>query len=59
MKKYVFQKKDDKVLRWDAKEQCYKYIGSHKDFKLHSDWGDRWKEKVMRDLDKKMREELC
>ena len=52
MRKYIFNKKLDHVLKLNPETRMYKIIGCHKDFKLHTDWGERWKEKVMRDLEK-------
>ena len=52
MKKYTFNKKLDQVLKLNPETRMYEVIGCHKDFDLHTDWGERWKEKKVREADK-------
>ena len=49
MRKYIFDKKNDNVLKLNPVTRMYEIIGCHKDFDLHSDWSERHKEKKLRD----------
>lgn len=51
MKKYIFDKKNDNVLKLNPATRMYEIIGCHKDFNLHSDWSERYKEKKVRSLE--------
>ena len=48
MKKYIFDKKNDNVLKLNPATRMYEIIGEHKDFDLHSDWTERYKEQRMK-----------
>jgi len=51
MRKYIFDKKNDNVLKLNPATRMYEIIGCHKDFDLHSDWSERHKEKKVREAD--------
>ena len=51
MKKYIFDKKNDHILKLNPVTRMYEIIGEHKDYGLHSDWTERYKEQRMRKLE--------
>ena len=51
MRKYIFDKKFDHVLKLNPVTRMYEIIGSHRDFDLHSDWSERHKEKKVREIE--------
>ena len=46
-KKFIYNKRKDQVLKYNSFADEYEVIGCHKDFKLHPDWSDRYKDKLL------------
>ena len=47
-KRFVYSKKHDRVYKWNSFINEYEIIGGHQDFGLHSDFNERYKDKIMR-----------
>tara|TARA_Y100001973_G_C5114006_1_gene289174 strand:+ start:600 stop:773 length:174 start_codon:yes stop_codon:yes gene_type:complete len=46
-KRFLYNKQKDQVLKYNSFADEYEIIGCHKDFNLHSDWSDRYKDKLL------------
>ena len=46
-KRFLYNKQKDQVLKYNSFANEYEIIGTHKDFNLHSDWSDRYKDKLL------------
>ena len=47
-KRFIYFKAKDQVLRWNKFAEEYEIIGTHKDFDLHTDYNERYKDKIMK-----------
>ena len=46
-KRFLYNKRKDQVLKYNKFTDEYEIIGCHKDFGLHTDWSDRYKDKLL------------
>ncbi len=46
-KRFVYNKRKDQILKYNKFTDEYEIIGCHKDFGLHTDWSDRYKDKLL------------
>ena len=47
-KRFIYSKKLDYVYKWNSFINEYEIVGCHQDFGIHSDFNERYKDKIMR-----------